>query len=246
MRFKLKQQQITTHEKFHFSVQLTKKNMSLLTNKRSHTCKNWMQAGNQNWKSDSPSISMFYMYMPAHFAVVSTCKSKEPAIQNQEIWDTQHIYSVSTHTDCSSTFVVIMDPQLHAWYLSRTFQISDWKLVEDTTCIKLDSLWWLDAWVWPDSNESWTCGRCSGVWPTNCFGRSRCQLGCLPLGWSGLGSEIWDHSDYGKSNEAMNFCLEWSHPFIWSTMIQVISDHLSSSGSSQVNPLLIYMSREIS
>ena len=50
MRFKLKQQQINTHEKFHFSVQLTKKNISLLTNKRSHTCKNWMQEiriGNQ-------------------------------------------------------------------------------------------------------------------------------------------------------------------------------------------------------
>ena len=40
-----------------------KKNMSLLTNKRSHTCKNWMQAGDQKWKSDSPSISMFYMYI---------------------------------------------------------------------------------------------------------------------------------------------------------------------------------------
>ena len=41
----------------------------------------------------------------------------------------------------------------------------------------LDSLWWLDACVWPDSNESWTCGRCSGVmWPMNCFGRSRCHL----------------------------------------------------------------------
>ena len=167
-----------------------KKNMSLLTNKRSHTCKNWKQAGDQKWKSDSPLISMFYMYMPAHFAVVSTCKSKEPTIQNQEIWDTQHIYSVSTHTDCSSTFVVIMDPQLHPWYLSHTFQISDWKLVEDTTCMDLDSLWWLDACVWPDSNESWTCKRCSGVWPTNCYGRSRCHLGCLPLGWSGLGSEI--------------------------------------------------------
>ena len=95
--------------------------------------------------------------------------------------------------------------------------------------------WKLNLWIW-----------CSGVWLMNCFGRNQCQLGCLPLGWSGLGSEIWDHSDYGKSNEAMNFCLEWSHPFIWSTMIQVISDHLSSSGSSQVNPLLIYMSREIS
>ena len=44
-----------------------------------------MQAGDKKWKSDSPLISMFYMYMPAHFAVVSTCKSKEPTIQNQEI-----------------------------------------------------------------------------------------------------------------------------------------------------------------
>ena len=44
-----------------------------------------MQAGDKKWKSDSPLNSMFYMYMPAHFAVVSTCKSKEPTIQNQEI-----------------------------------------------------------------------------------------------------------------------------------------------------------------
>ena len=47
-----------------------------------------------------------------------------------------------------------MDPQLHPLYLPHTFQIYDWKLVEDTTCMKLDSLWWLDACVWPDSNES--------------------------------------------------------------------------------------------
>ena len=72
-----------------------------------------------------------------------------------DIW---YLYSVITHTDCSSSLVVIMDPQLHPWCLPHTFQISDWKLVEDTTCMKLDSLWWLDACVWPDSNESWTCG----------------------------------------------------------------------------------------
>ena len=39
------------------------------------------------------------------------------------------------------------DPPLHPWCLPHTFQISDWKLVEDTTCMKLDSLWWLDACV---------------------------------------------------------------------------------------------------
>ena len=41
--------------------------------------------------------------MSALFAVVSTCKSNDPTIQNQEIKDTQHTHSVSTHTDCSST-----------------------------------------------------------------------------------------------------------------------------------------------
>ena len=77
--------------------------------------------------------------MPALFAVVSTCKSKDPTIQNQEIWYTQHTHSLSTHTDCSSTLVVIMDPHLLSWCLLLTFQISDWKLVEDTTCMKLGS-----------------------------------------------------------------------------------------------------------
>ena len=38
-------------------------------------------------------------------------------------------------------------------------------------------------------------------------------------------------------NEPINFCPEWSHQFILFAMIQVISDHLSSSGSSQRNPL---------
>ena len=32
-----------------------------------------------------------------------------------------------------------------------------------------------------------------------------------------------------------NSCPEWIHRFIWSTMIQVISDHWSWSGSSQRN-----------
>ena len=86
------------------------------------------------------------------------------------------IQSVLRHTDFFSTLVVIVDLQLHPWCMPHTFQIYDWKLVEDTTCMKLDSLWWLDAWAWPDFNESWTCGRCSGVmWLMNCFGRSRCH-----------------------------------------------------------------------
>ena len=33
-----------------------------------------------------------------------------------------------------------------------------WKLEEDTTCMRLDSLQLLVACVWLDSNESWTCG----------------------------------------------------------------------------------------
>ena len=57
--------------------------------------------------------------------------------------------------------------------------------------------------------------------------------GCVPLGWSGSGSVIRDHSDHGRSNEPMNPCPEWIHRFIWSTMIRVISDHWSWSGSSQ-------------
>ena len=45
---------------------------------------------------------------------------------------------------------------------------------------------------------------------------------------------IWirDHSDYGRANELVNRCPEWIHRFIWSTMIRVISDHWSWSGSS--------------
>ena len=39
----------------------------------------------------------------------------------------------------------------------------------------------------------------------------------------GSGSVIRTHSDHGRSNEPMNPCLEWTHRFIWSTMIRVIS-----------------------
>ena len=88
------------------------------------------------------------------------------------------------HTSIQSVLILTFSPHLlwswiyncipdacpiHSRYMT-------WKLVEDTTCMKLDSLWWLDAWAWPDFNESWTCGRCSGVmWPMNCFGRSQCH-----------------------------------------------------------------------
>ena len=60
-------------------------------------------------------------------------------------------------------------------------------------------------------------------------------FGCIPLRWSGSGSVIRDHTDHGRSNEPMNPLPEWIHQFIWSTMILVISDHWSQSGSSQSN-----------
>ena len=43
------------------------------------------------------------------------------------------------------------------------------------------------------------------------------------FGMIGSGSVIRTHSDHGRSNEPMNPCLEWTHRFIWSTMIRVIS-----------------------
>ena len=52
-------------------------------------------------------------------------------------------------------------------------------------------------------------------------------------------SDITDHLDLGRSNEPTNPCPEWIHWFIWSTMIQVISDHRSWSGSSQRNITLL-------
>ena len=59
------------------------------------------------------------------------------------------------------------------------------------------------------------------------------MLRLFTLGWSGSGSVIQDHWDRGRSNEAMNPCPERIHWFIWSTMIRVISDHWSWSGSCQ-------------
>ena len=60
-------------------------------------------------------------------------------------------------------------------------------------------------------------------------------FGRVPLRWSRSGSVIQDHSDHGRSNESTNPCPEWIHWFIWSTLIQVISDHWSWSGSSERN-----------
>ena len=59
-------------------------------------------------------------------------------------------------------------------------------------------------------------------------------IGCVPLGWSGSGSVIRDHSDHGRSSEWMNPLWTRIHQFIWSTrnhpndlrsliLIQVIS-----------------------
>ena len=149
--------------------------------------------------------------MPALFAVVSTCLSKEPAtqlffpvcsveLQNHPwclpflLWcqlaNQRNLPSNSRKSRILNTpiqSVLIMSVPLHllwSWIHNSTLMhplyIPD-KWLETCgrcyTCMKLDSLWWLDAWVWADSNESWTCGRCSGVmWPMNCFGRSRCHL----------------------------------------------------------------------
>ena len=49
----------------------------------------------------------------------------------------------------------------------------------------------------------------------------------------GSRSVIRDHSDHGRSNKPKNPCPECIHRFIWSTMIRMISDHWSWSGSSQ-------------
>ena len=59
--------------------------------------------------------------------------------------------------------------------------------------------------------------------------------GCFPLGWSGSGSVIQDHSDHDASKEAKDTCPEWIHRDFWCTMIPVILDHWSRSRSSQRN-----------
>ena len=71
--------------------------------------------------------------------------------------------------------VVCVNPQLHPWCLPHTFQIPDWKLEEG---MRLDSLQWLVACVWPDSNESCTCGRCSAL-SDELFSGSQCHLICI-------------------------------------------------------------------
>ena len=55
----------------------------------------------------------------------------------------------------------------------------------------------------------------------------------IPLGWSRSESVICDHSDHGRSNEPVNPLWTGIWQVIWSTMIWVITDHWSLSGSSQ-------------
>ena len=125
--------------------------------------------------------------------------------------DNQHAYSVSTHADCSST--------LHPLCLPCTFQISDWKLMEDTTCMKLVSLLWLEDWVWLDSSESWTC-----VYGVVVFGRWTVAAEPVSL-WVRYfgGDQDQDRRSeitrimVDQNNELINFCPEWSHHCIWST-----------------------------
>ena len=57
--------------------------------------------------------------------------------------------------------------------------------------------------------------------------------GCVPLEWSGSGSMI-------ASKEPMNPCPEWIHRFLQCTMIRVILDHGSWSGSPQTNVPLVH------
>ena len=66
------------------------------------------------------------------------------------------------------------------------------------------------------------------------------HYGCVPLGWCGLGSVIRDHLDHGRSNESMNPLWTRIHRFIWSTMIQMISDHWSWSWSYQRNSSYVF------
>ena len=117
---------------------------------------------------------------------------------------------------------------IHSKYLLETwarYYLYEIGFLTVTGCLCTTRFQWkLNLWIW-----------CSGVWPMNCFDRNRCHLGYVDF-WDDkdlLGSEFRDHLDHGRSNEPMNFCPEWSHQFIWSTMIWVISEHLSSFRSSQ-------------
>ena len=72
---------------------------------------------------------------------------------------------------------------------------------------------------------------CLSVCPSVCL----CLSGCVPLGWSGSGSMIQDHSDHSASKEPVNPLCGWICRFLWCAMIRVILDHWSRSRSSQRN-----------
>ena len=117
---------------------------------------------------------------------------------------------------------------IHSRYLLETwgrYYLYETGFLTVAGCLCMTRFQWkLNLWIW-----------CSGVWLMNCFDRNRCHLGCVDL-WDDkdlLGSEFPDHLDHGRPNEPMNFCPEWSHQFIWSSMIWEIPDHLSSFASSQ-------------
>ena len=82
--------------------------------------------------------------------------------------------------------------------------------------------------------------RCHETLPCADEIQSKCWTP-FPLGRSGSGSAIRDHLDNGRSNEPTNPCPEWIHRFIWSTMIRVISDDWSWSGSSQRNAPMYFI-----
>ena len=99
---------------------------------------------------------------------------------------------------------------IHSRYLVETwgrYYLYEIGFLTVTGCLCMTRFQWkLNLWIW-----------CSGVWPMNCFGRNRCHLGWADL-WDDkelLGSEVPDRLDYGRSNEPMNFCPEWSHQFIY-------------------------------
>ena len=113
--------------------------------------------------------------MPANCAVVSTWQSEEPTTHLQEIQDTRYAYPVSTLTDCSSSCVrqsttaslmpssYIPDTRLETW---RRYEIGFFTVAQLIAC------------VWPDSNESCTCGRCSAL-SDELFSGSQCHLICI-------------------------------------------------------------------
>ena len=75
-------------------------------------------------------ISTPHDITPMDFQASKRSHKKTQTPNIQEMQDNQHAYSVSTHTDrCSFT--------LHPLCLPHTFQISDWKPMEDTACMKL-------------------------------------------------------------------------------------------------------------